>query len=127
MPLRQVRVQSFRCLAQEELSLHHQRTYIFGPNGAGKTSLLEAIYLLGRGRSFRTRHNRRLIRYGEDNFSVFGEVDNGGSYHRMGVGLGPAGQDLRLDGAPAPGMAALARLLGRSSCTWLGMSSYRST
>jgi len=93
------------------LPLHPRRNYIYGPNGAGKTSLLEAIYLLGRGRSFRTRQNRRLIRHGDDHFSIFGELTTAGSRRRIGVGLGPGGLDLRLDGTAAPGMAALAHLL----------------
>ena len=41
-----------RCLAEVELDLDPARNYIFGPNGAGKTSLLEAIFLLGRGDPF---------------------------------------------------------------------------
>ena len=84
---------------------------LLGPNGAGKTSLLEAIYLLGRGRSFRTRLNRRLIQHGQQGFSVYGELDLGGNVHRLGVGCGPNGLDLRLNGEAASGMAALAELL----------------
>ncbi len=111
MPLKRVRVESFRCLTEVELPLHPRRNYIFGPNGAGKTSLLEAIYLLGRGRSFRTRLNRRLIQHGQQGFSVYGELDLGGNVHRLGVGCGPNGLDLRLNGEAASGMAALAELL----------------
>ena len=111
MPLNQVRLQSFRCLASVELDLHPQRNYLFGRNGAGKTSLLEAIYVLGRGRSFRTRQNRRLIRHGDAGFSVYGELDDDGGKHRVGVALGETGLKLRLDGEAAPGMAALAQAL----------------
>jgi len=111
VPLNRVRIQSFRCLTEVELALHPRRTYIFGPNGAGKTSLLEAIYLLGRGRSFRTRQSRRLIQHGQTGFSVYGELELAGSVHRMGVGRGVGGLELRLDGEPAPGIATLAHLL----------------
>ena len=111
MPLNRIRIESFRCLTEVELALHPRKNYIFGPNGAGKTSLLEAIYLLGRGWSFRTRHSRRLIQHGQQGFSVYGELEAGGSTHRLGVGRGPRGLELRLDGEPAPGMAVLAQLL----------------
>ena len=47
---------------------------IWGGNGSGKTSLLESIFLLGRGRSFRTRNSERLIRHGQDRLVVFGRV-----------------------------------------------------
>lgn len=111
MPLTRVRIESFRCLTEVELTLHPDRTYVFGPNGAGKTSLLEAIYLLGRGRSFRTRQSQRLIQHGQSGFSVYGELTMGGETHRLGVGRGAKGLALRLDGEPAGGMAALAHLL----------------
>ncbi len=111
MPLSQVRLQSFRCLAAVELELHAERNYLFGRNGAGKTSLLEAIYVLGRGRSFRTRQNRRLIRHGDAGFSVYGELGGEVVKHRLGVALGEEGLKLRLDGEAAPGMATLAQIL----------------
>lgn len=41
---------------------------IRGPNARGKTSLLEAIYFLMTGRSFRTAQNKDLIRHGASYF-----------------------------------------------------------
>ena len=43
---------------------------ISGDNGSGKTSLLEAIYYLGWGRSFRTASPQHLIRQTEQQFSI---------------------------------------------------------
>ena len=111
MPLCRVRIKSFRCLASVELELDQNRNYLFGNNGAGKTSFLEAIYLLGRGRSFRTHQNRRLIRRGDRGFSVYGEHHNDGRIQRLGVALGSDPLELRLDGEPAGGVATLARIL----------------
>ena len=111
MPLSRVRIESFRCLASVDLELDSSRNYFFGSNGAGKTSVLEAIYLLGRGRSFRTRQNRRLIRRGDKGFSIYGEHENAGRKQRLGVALGPDALELHLDGEPARGMAELARIL----------------
>ncbi|HEX2470585.1 MAG TPA: DNA replication and repair protein RecF [Candidatus Limnocylindrales bacterium] len=47
---------------------------IWGPNAAGKTSLLEAIALLGWGRSHRTTADGELIRWGHDLARVEGRV-----------------------------------------------------
>ncbi|HET7494591.1 MAG TPA: DNA replication and repair protein RecF [Candidatus Limnocylindrales bacterium] len=47
---------------------------IWGPNAAGKTSLLEAIVLLGWGRSHRTSADGELIRWGRDLARVEGQV-----------------------------------------------------
>ncbi|MGA2562231.1 MAG: DNA replication/repair protein RecF [Steroidobacteraceae bacterium] len=62
MSLAELRLEDLRCLHSAELQLDARLNLISGDNGSGKTSLLEAIYLLGRGRSFRTRHTEQLIR-----------------------------------------------------------------
>ncbi len=74
MSLGPLSIQNLRCLQRVELDLHPGRNLIIGPNGSGKTSLLEAIFLLGRGRSFRTRNSERLITHGESRLVVFGRT-----------------------------------------------------
>ena len=74
MSLGQLSIQNLRCLQRVELELHPGRNLIIGANGSGKTSLLEAIFLLGRGRSFRTRNSERLITHGETRLVVFGRT-----------------------------------------------------
>jgi DNA replication and repair protein RecF len=70
-------VDDVRCIEHAELRLHPGHNLIWGGNGSGKTSLLESVFLLGRGRSFRTRNSERLIRYGRERLVVFGRT--GGS------------------------------------------------
>jgi DNA replication and repair protein RecF len=74
MSLGTLSIQNLRCLHQADLALHAGRNLIVGANGSGKTSLLEAIFLLGRGRSFRTRNSERLITHGESRLVVFGRT-----------------------------------------------------
>ena len=50
---------------------------ISGRNAQGKTNLLEAVYLLSGGRSFRTRFDRELIGFDADYASVEAEVFSG--------------------------------------------------
>ncbi len=47
---------------------------IYGNNGSGKTSLLEAIYYMSRGRSFRTAISERIINKSAEKFSIFAQV-----------------------------------------------------
>ena len=111
MPLSRLRIESFRCLTQVELDLDAQQNYFFGANGAGKTSLLEAIHVLGRGRSFRLRQNKRLIQYEARGFTVYGEVHSGGRNHKLGIRVDAGGRQLRLDGQSGPAMIEMARIL----------------
>lgn len=76
MPLSELTVTDLRCIEHAHLILHPEHNLIWGSNGSGKTSLLEALFLLGRGRSFRTRTSQRLIRHGSEELVVFGRLDN---------------------------------------------------
>jgi DNA replication and repair protein RecF len=99
-------------LEEVELRLDAARNYIFGANGAGKTSLLEGIFVLGRGRSFRTRQIRRLVRHGSDGFATFGTVTReDGSEQRLGVAYRAGRLEKKIDGNEVASMAALAALL----------------
>jgi DNA replication and repair protein RecF len=111
LALSRVRITALRCVAEAALELDAGRNYIYGPNGAGKTSLLEAIFVLGRGRSFRSRQTGRLVRHGQPGFSVYGEVTAGGRTHRIGVAFARGHLTKRVDGEEAAGMAALAEVL----------------
>jgi DNA replication and repair protein RecF len=74
MSLGQLSLRNVRRLAEADIELSPRSNLIYGQNGSGKTSCLEAIYLLGRGRSFRTRNTERLIRHGERDLIVFGRT-----------------------------------------------------
>lgn len=112
MPLGRIRIAALRCIAEAEVAFEARRNYVFGPNGAGKTSLLEAIFLLGRGRSFRTRQVRRLVQRGQAGFAVFGvQESEQGRSRRLGVSYTDGCLEKRLDGEPAGGMAELAAVL----------------
>lgn len=74
MGLTFVSMENVRCIERAELDLDPRCNLIWGPNGSGKTSLLEGLFLLGRGRSFRTRNTERLIRHGERQLIVFGRM-----------------------------------------------------
>lgn len=49
---------------------------IIGANGSGKTSLLEAIFLLSRGKSFRHHQPKRYIQHHQDNATVHAKLSD---------------------------------------------------
>jgi DNA replication and repair protein RecF len=109
--LRRVQVTDFRCLQAAALDLDPRFTLISGPNASGKTSLLEAIYVLGRGRSFRTRRLEHLIRHGTEKFVVFGEVETPDRRIPMGVEGTATGVRARVAGEKTSSLAELALML----------------
>ena len=70
MNIGRVSIRDFRNLESVGIEPRPGLNFILGPNGSGKTSLLEALYLLSRGRSFRTQNTKRLIRIGTDSMSL---------------------------------------------------------
>lgn len=109
--LRFLRAQNLRCLESIEIPADPSQNVIIGVNGAGKTSLLEAIYVLGRGKSFRGGAVAALIRSGTDGFTVFGEVGNADGRHRLGIQGSRGGIEARCDGRSQVTIADLAQVL----------------
>lgn len=69
--LTELNIHNLRNIATARLHFHPQLNLFYGENGSGKTSLLEAIYLLSTGHSFRTREISPLVREGESTLTVF--------------------------------------------------------
>ena len=63
MPIRSIKLANFRNLSSLNIELSDGVNFIIGHNGTGKTSILEAIYLLSTGRSFRTNNLAKLIKF----------------------------------------------------------------
>ncbi len=64
----------FSQLFQKNFWFSPDTTLILGPNASGKTNILEAIYLLSRGRSFRAKRELEMISYDGELARVEGEV-----------------------------------------------------
>lgn len=75
MTITSLQISNFRNLTSVHLSPAPQGLNIIsGENGSGKTSLLEAIFYLGHGKSFRSSLANRMIKHETDKFSVFSQV-----------------------------------------------------
>ncbi|MCX7035413.1 MAG: DNA replication/repair protein RecF [Proteobacteria bacterium] len=106
MGLGTLRIEQLRCLRSAELTLAPRLTLIQGANGSGKTSLLESLFLLGRGRSFRNRLTERLISRDTDYLRIYGETVD--PTHRIGFEYRREGQyQARIDGRDAESLAEL--------------------
>ena len=65
MKLKSLELKYFRNIHDQQLIFHEGLNIFRGPNGQGKTNLVEAIYLLTHGKSFRTSDNSALINHGD--------------------------------------------------------------
>ncbi len=110
MPLERIRVDGVRILKDVDCRLHPTCNYFFGPNGAGKTSLLEALHLIGRGRSFRTRETRRLVQHGRSTLAAHVEHRADSAVHRVGVRFDADGVHYRIDRRSGASVTEVAQL-----------------
>lgn len=74
MTLSEISLHQFRSHHEATFQLDPSVTFICGPNGAGKTNILEAIYILFAGKSFRDG-DEDLIEFDRDWWRVEGLVD----------------------------------------------------
>ncbi len=71
--LKSIFLQNFRSYKQAEFSFENT-TLIIGPNTSGKSNLIEAIYLLSTGKSFRTDKDAQMLAFREEVGRVRGAV-----------------------------------------------------
>jgi DNA replication and repair protein RecF len=80
---------------------------LLGENGSGKTSLLEAIHLLGLGRSFRSRSLKTVVQFQQQHMQVIAKT----AHHQTPIGLQygvDEGLQIRLNNAPLKKLSELA-------------------
>ena len=65
-------IQNFRNHNHIHIDFKKGINVIWGENGSGKTAILEAIYTLSMGRSFRTRLHKETLKEGSENLSIKG-------------------------------------------------------
>ncbi|MBT8125286.1 MAG: DNA replication/repair protein RecF [Gammaproteobacteria bacterium] len=85
MALQSLLVQNLRIIEQLDVSFAADANLFIGENGAGKTSILEAIDILSRGRSFRERRTTSLLRKDTEELIVSGKVNSTEQTTHLGV------------------------------------------
>lgn len=65
---------NFRNLSNQTFNFKSGITVFFGENAQGKTNILEAIYLISTGKSFKTRSDHELIKWGKEQAKVSGRA-----------------------------------------------------
>lgn len=126
MFLRSLAIDLFRNLAPQRLHFRQQRSYFFGENAQGKTNLLEAIYLLCLGKSFRTSTDAEMIPLGREELQISGLfLDQNHIEHEIRCRYrGGYGKEVTLDGK---NVQQLSSLVGRFPVVVLSVADYEIT
>lgn len=90
---------NFRNLAKCELDVSAHKIILRGENGQGKTNLLEAVYILCYGSSFRTLNLKDAVRYGSDYFYLSSDFVDSDFLERMTeINFSDETKTIRIDG-----------------------------
>src|SRR5690606_5866018 len=116
MRLQQLKINNFRLLESVELHPAEGTTLLSGAYAKGKTSLLETVYYLSTGRSFRARMDREVIAWSlseketqpNQRFAaVEGTFSRQGSQRHIRIAIQPQAKSVWIDGKPLKALTGL--------------------
>jgi DNA replication and repair protein RecF len=104
-------IQDLRNIESVSVELHSDLNFIIGDNGSGKSSLLEAIFYLGHGKSFRSSKVENLLQHNKNSFTVSARTNKD---CQMGVrkifhGQITANTEIRINGEKQTKFSVLAK------------------
>ena len=111
MLLEQLSVSHCRIIKNAELSLSPQVNLICGDNGSGKSSILEAVSILSRGRSFRSSRIVDVIRSSEESLLIRANCTEQSQHYRIGIQKSKSTTRIRVNQQDVNSQAALSRYL----------------
>lgn len=96
---------------------HHFLTYEFGPginvitgsNAAGKTNVVEAIYYLSLGHSFRTLENEELVQKGQEQASIESVISEGDIDRKIYAVIDKNGHKISINNKPVRKLSELTK------------------
>ncbi|SFR56539.1 DNA replication/repair protein RecF [Thiomicrospira sp. ALE5] len=109
--IKQLKLQNFRNIEQLDWELDCGQNIIVGDNAAGKTAIIEALWYLASGRSFRTNKPKQLIQQDHQAFTIFCDVAHQTRQYRLGVNRDNEKTDIHLNGKKATSQSALSQCL----------------
>ena len=76
MQIKKLFLQNFRNYQSEKFTFSEGLNVLFGKNAQGKTNCAEAVFYLCTGASLRIRHDKQLIKIGEECAKITAETEN---------------------------------------------------
>lgn len=97
-----IKLCGFRNFEDEHIEFAPGTNIILGQNGHGKSNLLEAVYLICTGRSFRTSHIKELIGFHKEGFYLEASILKNNIRHNIKLELYPHKKKLSIDNTSYP-------------------------
>jgi DNA replication and repair protein RecF len=98
MYLKEITLQNFRNYKEERVCFHPKVNIITGKNAQGKTNLLESLYIMSLGKSFRTNRDTEMIGFGEEYCKVSSSSFKDGKNLDIEIVISKEGKQLKIDG-----------------------------
>ncbi len=113
MYVKSLTIKDFRNYVMQRVELSPSLNVFTGKNAAGKTNLLEAVYVLGIGKSPKTVSEREVVRFNENASYVKGEIVKKYSKHTIDLYIDKAEKKrVAVDGLPIKKLGELMGVLG---------------
>ncbi|WP_027399620.1 DNA replication/repair protein RecF [Anaerovorax odorimutans] len=101
MYIKNVKLKDFRNYKNLDLNFHKKVNIIIGKNAQGKTNLLESLYIMSLGKSFKTNKDIEMIKFGENYSKVKVSYSKNIEDHDLEIILGKEGKQIKIDGIKA--------------------------
>ncbi|RDY23423.1 DNA replication/repair protein RecF [Romboutsia maritimum] len=88
MRLKNLQLVNFRNYNDLHIEFNEKINLLVGKNGQGKTNIVESIYMLSFGKSFRTNKDKEIIKFNSENLYVGGNFFKYGSMRLIEVAIG---------------------------------------
>lgn len=112
MRVKSLNISNLRNISSTKIDFDDDLNCFIGDNGAGKTSILEALSVLSKGRSFRSGQISSLIGPNSKNFQVVCKIENqSGEAHQLGMERNASAWVARHNGQDVSQLSELTQLL----------------
>lgn len=112
MYVRSLQVEYFRNYSHLELNLLPGINILLGDNAVGKSNILESLYYLHAGKSWKALHESEVIQWGEEETHIVSEVVNQTGTHHLGIAIsGKKEKQVNLDRKPVREISQLRKII----------------
>ena len=87
MKVNRIALNGFRNYEYETAEFISEINIISGRNAQGKTNMLEAVFMLSGGRSFRTRFDREIIGFNYDSADILADITSHGREQTVRISM----------------------------------------